>query len=349
MPADVRLGLIGAGGFTTNRHLPAFQAIPGVSVTLIANRRRESAESVADRFGIAAVADDYREVVASDQVDAVLIGTPPYLHLEAARAALAAGKHVFCQTRISTTAAEAREMQRLAEEAAGRGVRAMLSPPAPYYRGSAYVAHLIGSGYLGQLRHVLSFNMNASFADPARPLSAGRNDADLYGRYNAMQLGLSYDVMARWTGYATSVIAQRATFVAERPVTAGGPVARNPFPDEITVIADTTSGAIASNLVNYSVHHSDPRIELYGSEGTLIYRQRGDLILGGRAGEKELQPLAIPAEHDQPWQVEAEFIALARGEREQASFTFWHGVQNMEYLEAAYRAAVEGRRVAVMM
>jgi predicted dehydrogenase len=347
LAAKVRIGIIGAGNFTTGRMLPGFQNAPDVEVTVVANRSRASAERVAAQFGIPRVAADYREVATSPDVDAVFIGAPPYLHKEATFAALDAGKHVLCQTRMTTTAAEARDMQEYADEANERGIRTMLVPPAPFYRGSKYVEHLVTSGYLGQLRHVLSFNVNASFADAKTPLSAGRNDPDLYGQFNAMQLGLSYDVMTRWTGHARSVVAQRGSFVAERPLTEGGPIVQNPYPDEITVVAETTSGAVALNLVNYSVYFADTRVELYGSEGTVIYRSRGDSIVAGRVGDQELQPMPIPPEHDNPWRIEEEFARLVRGEIDQPSFTFADGVKNMEYLEAAYYSAVEGRRVEV--
>ena len=55
--------------------------------------------------------------------------------------------------------------------------------------------------------------------------------------------------------------------------------------------------------------------------------------------------LPIPPEHDDPWRVEEEFIRLVRGEIETPSFTFQDGVKSMEYLEAAYYSAVEGRRI----
>jgi predicted dehydrogenase len=60
-----------------------------------------------------------------------------------------------------------------------------------------------------------------------------------------------------------------------------------------------------------------------------------------------LVPLAIPPEFDNPWRVEEEFVQLVRGEIDEPSFTFDDGVVNMEYLEAAYYAATEGRRVAL--
>jgi predicted dehydrogenase len=347
MPTSVRLGVVGAGGFSKNRMLPNFVNIPGADVLAVANRTRESGEAVAEQFGIAHVETDWRAVVEARDIDAVFVGTPPSAHREIVLAALAAGKHVLCQTRIARSAAEAREMQSAAQAARGRGIRSMLVPPAPWYRGSRFVEHLIESGFIGKLRQVIGFNTNASFADPSTPLSGGRNDLALYGRFNAMQLGLSYDVMRRWTGSATSVVAQRASFVPQRPLTPGGPIVDNPYPDAVTVLAETTSGANAVNMLNYAVYHGESRMELFGENGTVVYRLRGDSLVGAKAGEKELAPLAIPAELDNPWRVEEEFVQLVRGEIDEPSFTFEDGVANMDYLEAAYYAATEGRRVTL--
>src|SRR5437867_3397429 len=106
MAQKVRIGLVGAGAFTTNRMLPGFQKLPDVEVTVVANRSRASAERVAAHFGIPRVAADYREVAASPDVDAIFIGAPPATHKEVTFAALDAGKHVLCQTRITTNAAD---------------------------------------------------------------------------------------------------------------------------------------------------------------------------------------------------------------------------------------------------
>ncbi len=347
MDSRVRVGLVGAGGFTLNRMLPNLVKIPTAEVTVVSNRSRESGEAVAERFGIPRVTTDWHSVVDAADVDAVFVGTPPYVHLEIVLAALAAGKHVLCQTRIATSADEARRMQTAADAARARGVRSMLVPPAPWYRGARFVQHLVDSGFLGALRQVVGFNMNASFADPTTPLTVGRNDLELYGRFNAMQLGLSYDVMRAWTGDATSLVAQRSSFVPRRPITPGGPLEDNPYPDAVTVVAETSGGATMVNMLNYSIHFADSRIELFGESGTVVYRQRGDAIIGAHVGDAELRPMSIPPEYDNPWRVEEEFIRLVRGEIDQPSFTFKDGVVNMEYLEAAYYAGTEGRRVSV--
>jgi predicted dehydrogenase len=342
MADKLRIGIIGAGNFTVSRILPGFQQAEGCVVTTVANRRKETAEKVAAQFGIEKVAEDWHEVVESEDVDAVFIGTPPYLHWEATLAALAAGKHVLCETRIATTAAEARDMHAKADEARARGVQTMLVPPAPFYKGRRFIEHLVKSGFAGKLRHVQSFNMSTSFADPTTPLSVGRNNLQLYGPYNAAQLGLSYDVMVPWTGHAARVLAQRATFTTERPETPGGPMAKVPYPDEVTVIAETQGGAVQMNLLNWAAHFGESRVEIYGENGTIVYKQRGDVILGAQAGQEQLQPLSMPQDLDGAWRVEEEFVRLCIGEQEEASFTFWDGVKNMEYLEAAYKSATEG-------
>jgi predicted dehydrogenase len=347
MPDKTRIGIIGAGAFTVGRMLPGFLKAPDCEVVVVANRRRENAEKVAAQFGIPEVAEDWQSIVASDAVDAVLVGTAPNLHREITLAALEAGKHVLCQTRIATTAPEAGEMAEKAAAAHARGVKAMLVPPGPFYRGRRFIEHLVKSGFVGRLTHVQAFNMNGSMADPTTPLSAGRNEFELYGPYNVAQLGLTYDVMAPWTGHATRVLAQRATFVEQRPLSPEGPSVKAPYPEECTVVSETQGGAIAMNLLNWAARFSESRIELYGPTGTLVYRQRGDELLGARAGDEALKPLAIPPEHDSPWLVEEEFVRLARGEIETPSFTFEDGVRNMQYLEASYRSAVEGRWVDV--
>jgi len=347
MDSRVRVGIVGAGGFTVGRMLPNLVNLPGAEVTIVANRSRESGDNVAEKFGIGRVETDWHAVLEADDVDAVFIGTPPALHLAVTLAALEAGKHVLCQTRIATSAEEARAMQAAADAARSRGQRTMLVPPAPWYRGARYVQHLIQSGFVGHLRQVIGFNMNASFADPSTPLSVGRNDLALYGRFNAAQLGLSYDVMRQWTGDATSVVAHRSSFVTQRPATPGGPLVDNPYPDAVTAVAETSSGAEMINVLNYSVYFGDSRIELYGDQGTVVYRQRGDSIVGGHVGDDALQPMPIPAEYDNPWRVEEEFVRLVRGEIAVPSFTFADGIANMEYLEAAYYAGVEGRRMPV--
>lgn len=346
MAETVRIGVIGAGGWSIARILPNFQKVAGAELVSVANRRRETAQKVADKFNIPTVANDFHEVLADPNVDAVFIGTPPYSHLEMTVAALNAGKHVLCQTRISNTADEARQMAAAAQAAAGRGIKTALVPPGPFFAGRAYIAHLIQQGYVGRLTQVMGFNMNDSFADPTIPLSSGRTDPAIYGPFNALQLGLNYDVMVPWTGPAKRVLAQQTAFTPQRPETPDGPMAPMPYPEEVTAIAETESGAVMTNVINWAARFASSRMEVYGDAGTLIFHAKGDKLFGAQKGDADLKELPIPAEFS-AWTVEEEFVKLVRGEVAAPSFTFADGVRNMQYLEAVHASATQGAWVTL--
>src|SRR5207245_1590356 len=112
MPRTIRVGLIGAGANTRSRHIPGLRAIEAVEIVAVCNRRRESAQAVAESFGIPRIAEHWEEVVQDPEIDAVVIGTWPYLHAPITIAALRAGKHVLTEARLSMNAAEAHQMLR---------------------------------------------------------------------------------------------------------------------------------------------------------------------------------------------------------------------------------------------
>ena len=106
----VRLGVVGAGGFTRRFHLPNFLKIPGVEVVAVCNRSEASGQAVAREFNFSTVLTDWHEVVSLPQVDAVVIGTWPYMHAPVAVAAMRAGKHVFTEAHMADDLAGALAM-----------------------------------------------------------------------------------------------------------------------------------------------------------------------------------------------------------------------------------------------
>lgn len=76
----IRIGIVGAGQYARSRQLPAFRALPGVRVVGVCNQRRESSSRVAREFDIPRVFGNWEELIEDDGIDAVVIGTWPYLH-----------------------------------------------------------------------------------------------------------------------------------------------------------------------------------------------------------------------------------------------------------------------------
>ena len=106
----IRVGLIGAGGNTTKLHIPGLKKQAGVEIVAVANRTRGSGQRVASEFGIAQVQDDWQALLDDDGIDAVCIGTWPYMHSTLLIAALEAGKHVLCEARMAMDHDDARDM-----------------------------------------------------------------------------------------------------------------------------------------------------------------------------------------------------------------------------------------------
>ncbi len=338
----IGIGFIGAGGIARQRHLPGLKAIPGVELVAVANRHRASAEKVAAEYGFGHVCNDWREVIARDDVDAIFIAAPPYLHKDATLAGLAAGKHVFCQARMARTFAEAREMY----EAARLSDRVtMLCPPPHAMRGDYFVKKLLKEGYLGQLREVHVHSMASSFADSTTPLH-WRQDSFISG-FNTLNLGMLVEVLHRWVGYFRDVTALTAYHTPRRPKQGSVQDVPVDVADSLGIVATLRNGALAVFHFSGAVHFGgENRIELYGSEGTLVYPVSTHRILGARVGESELRPIEIPSELAREWRAEADFIdAIRTGSP--VSPDFEEGLRYVEFTEAVYRSARSGVKVSL--
>ena len=204
MKSTLRIGLIGAGANTRLRHIPGLRALPDVEIIAVCNRRPASTQAVAQEFGIPRTRETWQEVVADPDVDAIVIGTWPYLHCPITLAALEAGKHVLTEARMALNAAEAHRMLAAARR---RPELVTQIVPSPFgLKGDRVMKELIALGYLGELREVQVHGLGAALADPAAPLS-WRQDAGLSG-FNMLTLGIVHETLMRWVPPPT------ATFTA---------------------------------------------------------------------------------------------------------------------------------------
>src|SRR5262245_65947216 len=111
----MRIALAGAGAFGI-KHLDGLAGIDGVTVTAIVSRRPEQAEEVARKYGAAHASVSLDEVLARDDVDAVILCTPTQLHARQAIAAMRAGKNVQVEIPLADSWAGAQAVDRTARE-----------------------------------------------------------------------------------------------------------------------------------------------------------------------------------------------------------------------------------------
>lgn len=344
MNATIRVGVVGAGGNTRAKHIPLLQQIPGVEIVVVANRTRESGERVAREFGIARVAADWREVVAAPDVDAVVIGTWPYLHAEISIAALRAGKHVLTEARMARDLPEARAMR---AEARRHPELVAQIVPAPFsIPFDATVRDWLDAGKLGAVREVHATFTQGGLASASAPFS-WRQDFDLSGK-NTLFLGIFYEMVLRWLQREPeSVVADAAIFTRERRDEHGASCEVK-IPESLTVLGRYADGVRLVLHVS-GVETSAPRNEMRvnGSEGGV----RADFATGtlwfAARGQTE-QRVEIAPEKRADWRVEADFIDSIREGRPVRLTDFETGVRYMAFTEAVWESWTRGGvRVAI--
>ena len=106
----LKWGLIGAGDIARKRIAPALRDLPNCELTAVSRSRFELAESFAKEFGARKWFADWRELLADEDVKAIYIATPVFLHKKQTIAAAEAGKHVLCEKPVALNASECDEM-----------------------------------------------------------------------------------------------------------------------------------------------------------------------------------------------------------------------------------------------
>ena len=166
--ADIRIGIIGAGGIFRTRHFPGLAQIDDAEVVAICNRSEESGGKIATEFGLSTdlMTDPYA-LIERDDIDAVMIGTWPYKHCEFVLESLKAGKHAFVQARMAMNLREAKIMYAAAMESE---LAHQICQPPHALKGDWFMQRLIAEGYVGDIRNIVIRSMTPGGIDPSTPL-----------------------------------------------------------------------------------------------------------------------------------------------------------------------------------
>ena len=344
----IRVGIIGAGGNTTKLHIPGLQAQAGVEIVTVANRTVASGQRVADEFGIANVAADWQAIVEDPDVDAVCIGTWPYMHAPMTIAALEQGKHVLCEARMALNSKQGYEML-AASRRAPRCVAQIV--PAPHTLAfDQTIIEMISSGYIGNLIALDARITAASgYPTPNSP-THWRHDRDLSGN-NIMSMGIWYEAMMRWVGPMANVFAVGQAVVPHRVDENGRRVAMT-IPDHVDIVGKMEQGGQIRFNVSTVLGNAPATVDvcLFGTNGTLRLHQVGAdplTLYAGARGEDGLTPVTIAPEKRGAWRVEEEFINAIRGIEAVSHTDLTTAVKYMEWTDAVTQSLRTGQSVAL--
>ena len=122
MPEFARIAVIGAGWWGSHVYIPALLEHPEAQLVAVNRPDREALDRLTATFGVRGYTD-FRDLLAEERPDGVVVSSPHVLHFEHALAALEQGAHVLVDKPMTTFAGDAR---RLVAEAERRGLQVVI-------------------------------------------------------------------------------------------------------------------------------------------------------------------------------------------------------------------------------
>ncbi len=266
------LALIGAGGIG-KLWGEAMRGVKGVRLAAVVDVNQESAKAIAQHFSGCATATDWKKIVRGKNIDAVLVATPHKWLAPISRAALAAGKHVFCE---KPSGFRAREVKANAELAKRKKLVYMPGFNHRYHPAYMKAREILEKGGIGEVDFI-----RARYGFGGRPgyNKEWRFKKAIAGGGELLDQGMHMIDMARWfMGDFQKVHGFAENFFW------GGDVEDNAF-----LLMRTKAGQVASIHVSWTNWEWVHSFEIYGSKGYLVidgldtrYRGPERLVWGRR-------------------------------------------------------------------
>jgi predicted dehydrogenase len=277
MESRVRVGVVGCGVIANSTYLPGIVGM-GEKVELVAvcDQQRELAERIGAKFGAKQVYSDYDEMLAKAPIDAVVVLTNIQSHAPNVLTALKAGKHVYTEKTLATTLEDA---ERCIAEAHGRNLLLACAPPVMLSATNQRVKALIEKGAIGRVNFVRARH---SHGGPASFLHWTADPTWFYkkGAGPILDLGVyAFHTITGILGPVRRVTAMLGIAQPERPIRSGpakGKMIQVEAEDNGLVLLDFGNATFAVVDGTYAVRAAKgPRMEFYGSEGTINVNDRG--------------------------------------------------------------------------
>ena len=359
----IRLGIVGASperGWGKNTHSPAIEHLPEYELTAVCTSRQESADAAASAYGARYAFADYRDLVQCPDVDAVTIAVRVPWHREMALAALAAGKHVYCEWPIAQNREDAAEMVQAADATGLKNMVGLQGRFAPWVR---YVKELVDDGTLGPIYSVNArLGIGHGYQRPGMAWAAKKEAGNhMLAIFVPHQLEVVFHAVGRLAEGSAQVRTQFTPWVLEGEP---GPIDAD-APDNVAVHGTLEGGAVlAFHAAFVPAAATGWRLEIYGEKGTVIATARNgghsnvNHLEGALNGKTEFEELEVPERFnlvpaDVPSSAALNVahayreFAQAIAEERPAAPDFAYGRRTLDMLAAFEQSSEEGRRLTL--
>ena len=301
----IRVGFIGLNPdshWAATAHVPALQALSNdFEIVGVANRTLESAKATAEAMNLPFAFENAQALIASPEVDLVVVTVKVPYHFEYVKEALKAGKHVYCEHPLGNGIEETKELAAFAEKAGVVAVAGTQMVNAPEV---LYVKKLIEEGFVGEVKSTTLIGSGWNWAnetvDDLYYLFDNANGANML----TIPLGHTLAGLTSVLGDFKSLKADMFNYYKTVNVADTGEVKPKDAEDQILVIGQLESGAAASvhyrgglskgtNLL-WEINGTEGDIQVTGDNG---HGQMMQLTIKGAKGdEEEMKTLTPPVE-----------------------------------------------------
>jgi predicted dehydrogenase len=302
----IKVGIVGLGFWANYAHIPALKSLPvAFEITAVASNKLETARSTAAQLNITNAFDDEETLINHPDVDLVVILAPGPEHYRLAKAAITAGKDVYCEWPLTTNTPDSEELVRLAEAKNVRhivGLQRRLGPSARYLRD------LIQQGFIGEVR---SANMMVSVN--AFPATMPKKYEWAFYVSNFTHVLSVYTAHFADFFFQSVGIPDKISAVAESQfpfftIMETGEQVPNQTPNAAMVIGTLKGGGLFSIRTEGSQQHcTGLQVDISGTKGVLritnplAFQNKYDNTITGMNGDTmTLLPLPVPAEYEIP-------------------------------------------------
>ena len=274
----VRIGMIGYGGIgrvhaMAYRSLPYHYGLPAESIQLagVATASAATAQAAAAEIGCAFWTDDFRQLLARPDVEAVDICVPNHLHAEIVCAAAAAGKHIYCEKPLAMNMVEAQAMVDAVQAA---GITTQMTFNFRFFPAVLRARQLVQEDFLGRIFSFRGRYYRSSYIDPAKPLTWRQRKA-IAGGGALFDIGSHIlDLLYSLLGPYATVQATLDTLIRQRPASPGSAELQPVDVDDIALLHLRTAGGVLG-LVEVSRMGTgltnDLQFEIFGERGSLRF------------------------------------------------------------------------------
>ena len=362
----LRVGMIGAGGrWGPWAHAPALTQLPETELFAVCTAHADTAQAAADKYGVKHAYSDVRAMSADPQVEAALVAVRVPAHLALSKAAIEAGKHVYCEWPLGANTKEAEELAALAR---GKKLHTMVGLQRRASPAYLYMRELIAEGYVGEMLSVNMTLMNSGVLTRTSDRT-WQHDVKLGANPFTITFGHAIDAVLMVVGELTEVSAVVSTQVKQWFESDTKKYVDTTAPDNILIQGRLENGAVISANVGVQPYlGTGYRFEIYGKQGTLAMIGGGEAgqeaerkVMGGHKDDKALQDLPVPdrlkwvpeevRKVGRAYDVGQMWVNFARAIRAGKSVEpdFDHAVRRHRTLDAIVRASETGQKQKITL